>query len=118
MYNKTFPSCLHLSGLPLCFLLFFADIDKEELYRMFKAYFYLSMEAVREAVKVIEEELILNYNDNTTNPVSAAFVGLPDSETMEGASTACDLLLSVLGSILMQSSCPACTTRTHHKATR
>jgi len=58
-------------------------IDKEELYRMFKAYFYLSMEAVREAVKVIEEELILNYNDNTTNPVSAAFVGLPDSETME-----------------------------------
>lgn len=51
---------------------------------MFKAYFYLSMEAVREAVKVIEEELILNYNDNTTNPVSSAFVGLPDTETQDG----------------------------------
>lgn len=45
------------------------------------------MEAVREAVKVIEEELILNYNDNTTNPVSSAFVGLPDTETQEGKQT-------------------------------
>ncbi len=53
------------------------DIDKEELYKMFKAYFYLSMEAVREAVKVIEEELILNYNEDATTPVSSAFVGLP-----------------------------------------
>ncbi|ELR19828.1 EF hand domain containing protein [Acanthamoeba castellanii str. Neff] len=62
-------------------------IDKEELYKMFKAYFYLSMEAVREAVKVIEEELILNYNDNNTNPVSSAFVGLPDAETQEDSIT-------------------------------
>ncbi len=47
---------------------------------MFKAYFYLSMEAVREAVKVIEEELILNYNEDATTPVSSAFVGLPGKQ--------------------------------------
>ncbi|KAL6061849.1 Calaxin [Balamuthia mandrillaris] len=54
-------------------------IDREEMYKMFKAYFYLSMESVREAVGVIEEELVLNYNDRDTQPVSAMFAGLPSS---------------------------------------
>lgn len=34
------------------------------------------MEAVREAVKVIEEELILNFHEDASNPVSSAFSGL------------------------------------------
>jgi len=58
-------------------------IDREELYKMFKAYFYLSMEVVRSAVKVIEEEVILNFRDDSTTPVSSAFSGLPVNTEQE-----------------------------------
>jgi len=73
----TLPCCCYILSLsPFLDCIENLDIDREELYKMFKAYFYLSMEAVREAVKVIEEELILNFHEDASNPVSSAFSGL------------------------------------------
>jgi hypothetical protein len=40
---------------------------------MFKAYFYLSMELVRDVVKALEEEMMENFDDQASKPVSAVF---------------------------------------------
>ena len=40
---------------------------------MFKAYFYLSMELVRDVVKALEEEMMENFDDEASKPVSASF---------------------------------------------
>ncbi|KAI8809532.1 hypothetical protein BJ742DRAFT_676803 [Cladochytrium replicatum] len=48
-------------------------ISREELRRMFKAYFRLSMELVRDVVRTMEEGMIDNFDDEATKPVSAAF---------------------------------------------
>ncbi|KAI9139844.1 hypothetical protein BKA69DRAFT_1083762 [Paraphysoderma sedebokerense] len=48
-------------------------ISKEELHKMFKAYFHLSMELVRDVVKTMEEEMMQNFDDQGSKPVSAAF---------------------------------------------
>eukprot|EP01135_Chromosphaera_perkinsii_P004656 Nk52_evm5s293 gene=Nk52_evmTU5s293 len=48
-------------------------ISRHELYKMFKAYFYLSMELVRDVVKALEEEMISNFDDDGGKPVSAVF---------------------------------------------
>jgi len=53
-------------------------ITKEELYKMFRAYFYLSMEAVRDALKVVEDVVVTNFDDESPNPVSAAFASMED----------------------------------------
>ncbi|KAJ3362403.1 hypothetical protein GGF31_001595 [Allomyces arbusculus] len=48
-------------------------ISHEELHAMFKAYFHLSMELVRDVVKAMEEEMMDQFNDEENKPVSAAF---------------------------------------------
>jgi hypothetical protein len=48
-------------------------IGKEELRKMFKAYFYLSMELVRDVVRALEEEMMESFDEEASKPVSAAF---------------------------------------------
>jgi Ca2+-binding EF-hand superfamily protein len=48
-------------------------IGKEELRKMFKAYFYLSMELVRDVVRALEEEMMESFDEEVSKPVSAAF---------------------------------------------
>jgi len=45
---------------------------------MFKAYFYLSKEAIRDALKVVEQEALSKFDDKASNPVSSApfFAGM------------------------------------------
>ncbi|KAJ3172897.1 hypothetical protein HDU87_007733 [Geranomyces variabilis] len=50
-------------------------ISREELHRMFKAYFHLSMELVRDVVKTMEEGMMESFDDEAAKPVSAAFAG-------------------------------------------
>jgi hypothetical protein len=45
---------------------------------MFQAYFALSMDLVRVSVKVMEEDMLANFDDEGTKPVSAAF-GAPST---------------------------------------
>ncbi|KAI9032836.1 hypothetical protein CLU79DRAFT_830671 [Phycomyces nitens] len=53
-------------------------ISRDELYRMFKSYFYLSMELVRDVVSAMEDEMIDNFEFSASQPVSAAFnVAIP-----------------------------------------
>ncbi|KAJ3083902.1 hypothetical protein HDU99_005033 [Rhizoclosmatium hyalinum] len=48
-------------------------ISREELHRMFKAYFYLSMQLVRDYVKTVEQEMMDTFDDEASKPVSASF---------------------------------------------
>ncbi|KAJ3416123.1 hypothetical protein HDV05_003092 [Chytridiales sp. JEL 0842] len=48
-------------------------ISREELHRMFKAYFYLSMELVRELIKNMEDDMMETFDDQDSKPVSASF---------------------------------------------
>eukprot|EP00127_Corallochytrium_limacisporum_P004594 Clim_evm8s169 gene=Clim_evmTU8s169 len=48
-------------------------ITRDDLHRMYKAYFYLSMELVRDVVKALEEEMMVSFDDEDGKPVSAAF---------------------------------------------
>eukprot|EP00123_Amoebidium_parasiticum_P013923 comp22224_c0_seq1/m.32758 comp22224_c0_seq1/g.32758 ORF comp22224_c0_seq1/g.32758 comp22224_c0_seq1/m.32758 type:complete len:531 (-) comp22224_c0_seq1:151-1743(-) len=48
-------------------------ISRDELQKMFKAYFYLSMELVRDVIKAMEEEMMANFDDEGGKPVSAIF---------------------------------------------
>ncbi|KAJ3159074.1 hypothetical protein HDU86_001973 [Geranomyces michiganensis] len=50
-------------------------ISREELHRMFRAYFHLSMELVRDVVKTMEESMMESFDDEAAKPVSAAFAG-------------------------------------------
>ncbi|KAI8144702.1 hypothetical protein BJV82DRAFT_605920 [Fennellomyces sp. T-0311] len=53
-------------------------ISRDELYRMFKSYFYLSMELVRDVVSAMEDEMMDNFEFSASQPVSAAFnVAIP-----------------------------------------
>ncbi|KAI7870857.1 hypothetical protein BDF14DRAFT_1741027 [Spinellus fusiger] len=53
-------------------------ISREELYRMFKAYFYLSMELVRDVVSAMEDEMMDTFEFSPSAPVSSAFnVSIP-----------------------------------------
>ncbi|KAJ3128330.1 hypothetical protein HK098_004739 [Nowakowskiella sp. JEL0407] len=49
-------------------------ITKSELRKMFKAYFYLSMELVRDVVKTMEEGMMESFDDEASRPVSSAFL--------------------------------------------
>lgn len=56
-------------------------ISKENLHSMFKAYFHLSMNLVRDVVKAMEEEMMETFDDDNNKPVSAAFSApIPASE--------------------------------------
>ncbi|KAJ1502817.1 hypothetical protein HMI56_002495 [Coelomomyces lativittatus] len=57
-------------------------IDQDELHAMFKAYFHLSMELVRDIVKALEEEMMDSFDDENNKPVSAMFTApIPPSST-------------------------------------
>lgn len=48
-------------------------INKENLRNMFKAYFNVSLELVRDVVKSCEEEMMASFDDAADKPVSAVF---------------------------------------------
>ncbi|KAJ3225135.1 hypothetical protein HK099_007340 [Clydaea vesicula] len=48
-------------------------ISRQELHKMFKAYFHLSMELVRDVVKTMEEGMMESFDDQNSKPVSASF---------------------------------------------
>ncbi|KAG0202607.1 hypothetical protein BGX28_004923 [Mortierella sp. GBA30] len=48
-------------------------ISREELHEMFKAYFYLSMELIRDVVKTMENDLISNFEFQPGMPLSSTF---------------------------------------------
>ncbi|KAI8876077.1 EF-hand [Backusella circina FSU 941] len=53
-------------------------ISRDELYRMYKSYFYLSMELVRDVVSAMEDEMMDTFEFSASQPVSAAFnVAMP-----------------------------------------
>ncbi|KAJ3128610.1 hypothetical protein HK100_009089 [Physocladia obscura] len=49
------------------------QISRQELHQMFKAYFYLSMQLVRDFVKTVEQEMMDTFDDEAAKPVSASF---------------------------------------------
>jgi hypothetical protein len=61
-------------------------ISRDELRKMFKAYFHLSMELVRDVVKAMEEEMMINFDDQGNKPVSASFTAPIPSSSQNGAS--------------------------------
>lgn len=55
-------------------------ISRDELYRMYKSYFYLSMELVRDVVSAMEDEMMDTFEFSASQPVSAAFnVAMPST---------------------------------------
>eukprot|EP01136_Pigoraptor_vietnamica_P037515 Opistho-1_new@105551 len=48
-------------------------VTRDELQRMFTAYFHLSMDVVRDVVKALEEEMMAGFEDDGGKPVSAVF---------------------------------------------
>ncbi|KAI9361372.1 hypothetical protein BD770DRAFT_441392 [Pilaira anomala] len=55
-------------------------ISRDELYRMYKSYFYLSMELVRDVVSGMEDEMMDTFEFSASQPVSAAFnVAMPST---------------------------------------
>lgn len=57
-------------------------ITEDELQKMFRAYFRLSMELVRDVVKTMEEGMMESFDDEAAKPVSAAFSApIPSSST-------------------------------------
>ncbi|GJJ73920.1 hypothetical protein EMPS_06278 [Entomortierella parvispora] len=48
-------------------------ISREELHEMFKAYFYLSMELIRDVVKTMENDLMTNFEYQPGQPISSTF---------------------------------------------
>lgn len=63
-------------------------ISREELSIIFKAYFRLSMDLVRDVVRVVEEGIMEHFDEHGTKPVSAAFpaprmTNMPDFESMK-----------------------------------
>jgi hypothetical protein len=51
-------------------------ISRAELYNMFKAYFYLSQEAVRDALRGAEKEYLKNWDEESADPISKAFASV------------------------------------------
>ncbi|KAI8048355.1 uncharacterized protein B0P05DRAFT_519438 [Gilbertella persicaria] len=55
-------------------------ISRDELFRMYKSYFYLSMELVRDVVSAMEDEMMDTFEFSASQPVSAAFnVAMPST---------------------------------------
>ncbi|KAL5036562.1 hypothetical protein BDV3_005765 [Batrachochytrium dendrobatidis] len=48
-------------------------VSRDELRRMFKAYFNMSMAIVRDVVKTMEEGMMRSFDDQAAKPVSASF---------------------------------------------
>lgn len=59
-------------------------ISRDELYRMYKSYFYLSMELVRDVVSAMEDEMMDTFEFSASQPVSAAFnVAMPSTPSSD-----------------------------------
>ncbi|OBZ84361.1 Calcium-binding protein NCSA [Choanephora cucurbitarum] len=59
-------------------------ISRDELYRMYKSYFYLSMELVRDVVSAMEDEMMDTFEFSASQPVSAAFnVAMPSTASSD-----------------------------------
>ncbi|XP_022098786.1 uncharacterized protein LOC110983661 [Acanthaster planci] len=48
-------------------------VSRDNLRKMFKAYFYITIELVRDVVKACEEEMMANFDDTQGRPVSSLF---------------------------------------------
>ncbi|XP_071961280.1 uncharacterized protein [Antedon mediterranea] len=48
-------------------------LSRDNLRKIFKAYFYVTIELVRDVVKACEEEMMINFDDNKGRPVSSMF---------------------------------------------
>ncbi|XP_038060803.1 uncharacterized protein LOC119731668 isoform X2 [Patiria miniata] len=48
-------------------------VSRDNLRKMFKAYFYVTIELVRDVVKACEEEMMANFDDTQGRPVSSLF---------------------------------------------
>ena len=48
-------------------------VRRQDFRRMFKAYFYVTVELVREAVRACDEEMMERFEDDPSKPVSAMF---------------------------------------------
>ena len=48
-------------------------VSRSELRRMFKAYFHISMELVRDVVKTMEVELLDGFDESDARPISSTF---------------------------------------------
>jgi Ca2+-binding EF-hand superfamily protein len=66
-------------------------ISRDELRQMFKAYFYLSMDMVRDVVHSIEQDIFEKFDETSSKPVSASFTApippshrRPSSYTLKG----------------------------------
>lgn len=57
------------------------SISRDNLRQMFKAYFYVTIELVRDVVKACEEEMMANFDDNQGRPVSSLFSAPIPSDT-------------------------------------
>ncbi|KAJ3077106.1 hypothetical protein HDU98_008542 [Podochytrium sp. JEL0797] len=55
-------------------------ITRASLHKMFKSYFYLSMQLVRDYVKTVEQDMMDGFDDEAAKPVSASFTApIPSS---------------------------------------
>ncbi|XP_071484276.1 uncharacterized protein [Diadema antillarum] len=57
------------------------SISRDNLRQMFKAYFCVTIELVRDVVKACEEEMMANFDDNQGRPVSSLFSAPIPSDT-------------------------------------
>jgi hypothetical protein len=99
------------------------QISKAELRRMYKAYFHLSMELVRDVVKTMEDGLLETFDDQDAKPTSAAFSapivssGPPtDSkpeQTDEEETENAPMILGKLDSLSVAPSAPSSPTMLH-----
>jgi len=56
-------------------------VTRDELRKLFKAYFHLSMELVRDVVRAMEQQMMANFNDDGDTPVSSMFTApIPESD--------------------------------------
>ncbi|CAG8709490.1 9338_t:CDS:2, partial [Acaulospora morrowiae] len=55
-------------------------ISRDELQQIFKAYFHISTELIRDIVKAMEEEVLENYDSKPSQPVATAFHAAIPSE--------------------------------------
>ncbi|XP_077980224.1 recoverin family protein DDB_G0274781-like [Glandiceps talaboti] len=62
-------------------------ISRDNLRKMFKSYFYITIELVRDVVKACEEEMMSNFDDSQGKPVSSLFSAPIPTETGAVAGT-------------------------------
>ena len=75
-------------------------ISRDELRQMFKAYFYLSMDMVRDVVHSIEHDRLEKFDETSSKPVSASFTApIPPTDRRPSSYTLREIDESVSSSI-------------------